>query len=252
MKKICVIPARMGSSRFPGKPLALAHNIPLVIHVAKRCSMNKSFDRVVVATCDQEIVNACNKFKIESVMTSEQHERCTDRVSEAILNLKIYLDDHDFVLMVQGDEILVTPAMLQKVIDDYLQMRAPAINLLSSIKNMADYHDPNVVKVVANPLGNALYLSRAPIPSNYRTNDVGMFQQTGVIGFKASFLQQYSKMPQTSLEKTESIDMLRILEHGLILRVVYTDDETIAVDVPGDLERAIQVLAKDTLLEQYA
>jgi 3-deoxy-manno-octulosonate cytidylyltransferase (CMP-KDO synthetase) len=153
---------------------------------------------------------------------------------------------------VQGDEILVTPEMLDKVIEDYQSHQTPVVNLLSRIYTEADHIDPNVVKVVSSPDQRALYLSRAPIPSRYRDQDAPAYQQTGVIGFAKSFLSHFSQLPQTPLEKVESIDMLRILEHGLTLRVVYTEQETIAVDVPLDLERACAFLKTDMLMRKYA
>ena len=109
MKKICIIPARMGSSRFPGKPLEKANGMPLIVHVAKRCMLSRNLDYVVVATCDVEIKQICEQYNIHSIMTSNKHERCTDRVSEAVAKLELELNDEDLILMVQGDEILVTP-----------------------------------------------------------------------------------------------------------------------------------------------
>lgn len=251
MKNICIIPARMGSSRFPGKPLADAIGLPVIIHIAKRCMLNKNLDYVCVATCDQEIMQVCKKHSVPAVMTSVKHERCTDRVSEAIEQLDLGLASRDLVIMVQGDEILVTPEMLQLVIDDYKINQANATNLLSKIYEDVDHIDPNVVKVVASPSCNALYLSRAAIPSKYRDIQALAYQQTGVVGFAKEFLPTFSNLPQTPLEKIESIDMLRILEHGLQLRVVYTEKETVAVDVLQDLHRAIEILKTDPLVKKY-
>jgi 3-deoxy-manno-octulosonate cytidylyltransferase (CMP-KDO synthetase) len=252
MKKICVIPARMGSSRFPGKPLEKALGIPLVIHVAKRCALATALDHVIVATCDDEIIEACKQYDVSAVMTSDQHERCTDRVSEAISKSNISSTDADLILMVQGDEILVDPDMISSVINEYEHEAAPVINLLSRIYTEQDHQDPNVVKVVASPKHQALYFSRAAIPSPYRDKDAACYQQTGVIGFSRKFLREFSELPQTPLEKTESIDMLRVLEHGLPLKVVYTAKETVAVDVPYDLDRVKKILETDKFVAHYA
>ena len=252
MKTICMIPARLGSSRFPRKPVQTALGLPMIVHIAKRCALSDKIDHVYVATCDQEIVDLCAQHGIESIMTSDSHDRCTDRIAEAVQKLDFPVADDDFILMVQGDEILITPKMLETTIDDFQKKRPEAINLLSPILNEADYQDPNVVKVVSAPDQRALYLSRAPVPSRYRDLQAPVYQQTGVIGFSKSFVLNFSKLPQTPLEKTESIDMLRTLEHGLTLRVVYTDRETIAVDVPNDLKRAEEALKKDPLVKQYA
>lgn len=251
MKKICIIPARLGSSRFPGKPLADACGLPVLIHIAKRCQLNQKLGHVAVATCDVEIVKVCEAHGIQAIMTSVDHERCTDRVNEAVEKLSFTVDEKDFIVMVQGDEILVTPEMLDTVIEDYETYQSPVVNLLSRIYTEADHIDPNVVKVVSSPDQRALYLSRAPIPSKYRDQDAPAYQQTGVIGFSKVFLTHFSQLPQTPLEKTESIDMLRILEHGLTLRVVYTEKETVAVDVPSDLTRACKILQTDELVRKY-
>ncbi|MBS0185071.1 MAG: 3-deoxy-manno-octulosonate cytidylyltransferase [Proteobacteria bacterium] len=252
MNKICIIPARMGSSRFPGKPLKKALNIPVIIHVAKRCLLSEHLNYVAVATCDKEIENVCHEHNIPVILTSPKHERCTDRVSEAIEKLSFSVEQEDLIIMVQGDEILVTPNMIDMVIRDYEQTHSPVINLLSKLYRESDHQDPNVVKVVSAPDQRALYFSRSPIPSTYRDKNVTSYQQTGVIGFSRKFLKEFSELPQTPLEKIESIDMLRVLEHSLPLRVVYTEKETVAVDVPYDLERAEKILHQDEFVKRYA
>lgn len=252
MKKICIIPARMGSSRFPGKPLAKALGLPVIVHIAKRCLLSMNLDYVGVATCDKEIQEVCEQYNIPVLMTSDRHERCTDRVSEAIEKLSFGLNNDDFILMVQGDEILVAPDMINSVVNDYEKNRSPVVNLLSRIYTAQDHEDPNVVKVVSGPNQRALYFSRAPIPSTYRDKDALIYQQTGLIGFSKKFLKEFSDLPQTPLEKVESIDMLRVLEHGLPVRVVYTDTETVAIDVPSDLVRAIKILENDIFIKKYA
>ena len=251
MKSICVIPARMGSSRFPGKPLEKACGIPLILHVAKRCMASSLLDEVWVATCDSEIAECCRESKVNVVMTGKHHERCTDRVCEAIGNKRFNVDNKDLILMVQGDEILTDPDMIELVIKEYRRSTAPVINLLSRIYRLEDLEDPNVVKVVFSPEKEALYFSRAPIPSTYRAPDAVGYQQTGVIGFSKEFLEKYSKMPQTPLENIESIDMLRVIENHLSIKIVTTEKETIAVDTPDDLVRAVEVLKSDHLHEIY-
>lgn len=255
MKKICIIPARMNSSRFPGKPLAKALGIPLVIHVAKRGSLVPAlFDSIAVATCDQAIANVCKEYGITALLTSPHHERCTERVAEAVDKYYPNLDPKDCVVMLQGDEILVTPEMLESVLEIYQHYEDPVINLLSKLYSSADYYDPNVVKVVTSVTNKALYFSRSPIPSDYRNkhNAISAYQQTGVIAFSRQFLHTFTQLKQTKLEKVESIDMLRILEHGLPIKIVTTDIETIAVDVPADLERAAKKLLTDPLINSYA
>ena len=251
MRSVCVIPARMGSSRYPGKPLAPLLGLPLILHVWRRCKLDTAFDRVVIATCDSEIEAAAIDAGADVVMTADTHERATDRTEEAIENLKLDLDDDDFVLMVQGDEVLVNPDMTGVIVKNYEDNRPDVVNLVSRLYRAEDHDDPNTVKVVAAPNGDALYFSRAPIPSRPRADNPPAYQQTGVIGFSWSFLRKFSELPQTPLEKIESVDMLRVLEHSYPLKFVFTDIETIGVDTPADLARAEQVLRDDATTPLY-
>ena len=248
---VCIIPARMGSSRFPGKPLKTLLGMPLILHIYERCRLFHGLDRVIVATCDEEIHQAVIRHGGESVMTSDTHERCTDRTEEAVKKLKLNLDDDDFVLMVQGDEALVSPAMLSKMSDIYFRDKPQAINLVSRLHRIEDHDDPNTVKAVCTPEGKALYFSRSPIPSRARVRTVPMFQQTGVIGFSSAFLQKFSTLEPTPLEILESVDMMRVIEHGLDIQLVKTDIETIGVDTPNDLRRAETALRKDPFTSAY-
>ena len=251
MRSVCVIPARMGSSRYPGKPLAPLLGLPLVLHVWQRCRLDEVFDWVVIATCDTEIEEAAAAAGANVVMTADTHERATDRTEEAIENMNLGLADEDFVLMVQGDEVLVNPEMNGVIVQNYQDHRPDVVNLVSRLYRAEDHEDPNTVKVVSAPGGDALYFSRAPIPSRSRSDNPPAYQQTGVIGFSWSFLKKFSSLPQTPLEKIESVDMLRVLEHGYPLKFVFTDVETIGVDTPTDLARAEAVLKDDPFTSRY-
>jgi 3-deoxy-manno-octulosonate cytidylyltransferase (CMP-KDO synthetase) len=250
-RAVCIIPARMGSSRFPGKPLENLLGLPLILHIYERCMMYDGFDRVVVATCDEVIHQAVIAHGGESVMTSNTHERCTDRTEEAIANLVLGLADDDFVMMVQGDEVLVSPDMLREMTDIFHRDRPQAVNLVSRMYREEDHDDPNTVKVVSAPSGKALYFSRAPIPSRARAGTVPMYQQTGIIGFSAAFLHKFSLLEPTPLEIIESVDMMRVIEHGLEIQLVKTDTETVGVDTPADLARAEEILKNDPFTATY-
>ena len=182
-----------------------------------------------------------------------RHQRATDRVAEAIQNSRLGLADDDLVLMVQGDEVLMSPEMAAAVVDEYSASRPEVVNLCSRIYREVDHDDPNAVKVVASPKGDALYFSRAPIPSRAmaRGAPVPMFLQTGVIGFAAAFLQRFSVLPQTPLEKLESVDMLRVLEHGFSIKLVFTDREAFGVDNQADHKRAEGILSHDPVTPRY-
>ncbi len=248
---LCIIPARMASSRFPGKPLKPILGLALVLHVLDRCRRAQALGRVVVATCDQEIIDAVIAHGGEAVMTADSHPGCVDRTEEAVDILAPDLADEDLVLMVQGDEILVSPDMIDRVVSRYGERRAPVVNLASRIGDVRDHDDPNTVKAVAAPDGRALYFSRAPIPSRFRSDDVPMYQQTGVIGFSAGFLRTFGHLPRTPMEQSEQIDMMRALEHGYEVQLVFTKTETLGVDTPADLFRAEKILAADPVAQSY-
>lgn len=250
-RKICVIPARMDSSRFPGKPLKCMLGMPLILHVMHRCMLKKYFDDVIVATCDKEIMNCVSNANGSAVMTSSTHDRCTDRVSEAVEAYPIKLEDNDLVIMVQGDEVLVNPNMLKNMIDIYDKTHVSAVNLISRILREEDHDDVNVVKVVTDLEDRITYLSRAPIPSRSRSSNVPMYQQTGVIAYSSRFLNEFSELKQTPLEIIESIDMLRLIEHGIPLKSYKTELETIGVDTENDLIRAEKALIKDAWTKEY-
>ena len=223
----------------------------MIEHIYRRARLCTEFDRVVVATCDQEIADAITAIGGETVLTADTHERCTDRTEEAIRNLGLNLADNDMVLMLQGDEIMVSPKMLSDMIRCFDKTKAQAINLVSRIYSEEDHRDPNTVKAAFAPDGRILYMSRAPIPSTARATDVPMFQQTGIMAFQAAFLKQYSLLAPTPLEIIESCDMMRVVEHGLPIYAVQTETETIGVDTEADRARAEERLAEDATTPRY-
>ena len=251
MTSICIIPARMASTRFPGKPLAKLLGMSLIEHIFHRARLCQDLDRIVVATCDREIFDVIIAAGGEAVMTADTHERCTDRTEEAIRNLGLELAGEDLVLMLQGDEIMVSPEMLSDMVAQFNKTGADVINLISRLYTPEDHTDPNTVKAVSAPDGRLLYMSRAAIPSTARADNVPVYQQTGIIAFKSAFLKRYSALPQTPLEKIESCDMMRVIEHGLPIYGVLTETETIGVDTEADRGRAEQRLAADATTARY-
>lgn len=252
MRTVCIIPARMASTRMPGKPLAPILDLPLILHVWERCRLARGLERILVATCDREIAEAVQSRGGEAVMTADSHPGCVDRTVEAIGTLHLGLAPDDLVLMVQGDEIMVTPEMMDEVVDTYRETKADVVNLASAILNEGDYNDPNCVKVCRALDGRALFFSRSPIPSKWRTKEpVAVYQQTGVIGFSRRFLETFGKLDRTPLEKAEQIDMLRALEHGYQIRIVAVPVETLGVDTPADRDRAEALLRDDPVTARY-
>lgn len=247
-KTVAIIPARMGSTRFPGKPLADICGMPMIEHVRMRTAMCPRIDEVYVATCDQEIFDVVTAAGGQAVMTADTHERCTDRIAEAAVNL-----DAEIVVNVQGDEPLINPDMLTQLLEPFDEDTSlPCTNLMAEIDNDRDFRSSDVVKTVTLPSGNALYFSREPIPSGSHCKEAyRKFKQLGIIAFKSDFLQTFTHLPPTPLEKVESVDMLRAVEHGYPVRMVLTDGVSIGVDTQADLERAEGLMRQDTLAREY-
>lgn len=238
---LAVIPARMGASRFPGKPLASLLGRPMIEHVYRGTAACPLVDETVIATCDAAIVDAAARFGARAVMTSDRHERASDRVAEAASG-----DVADIVVMVQGDEPMITPQMVSAAVEPLLRdPTVGCVNLTAPIQTEEDLHDPNTIKVVGSADGDALYFSRQPIPSPLRVPFAasGWFKQVCVIPFRHETLRRFAALPAGPLERAESIDMLRFLEHGLRVRLVPTDTPTQAVDTPADLVRVAALMA---------
>jgi 3-deoxy-manno-octulosonate cytidylyltransferase (CMP-KDO synthetase) len=240
-KVVAIIPARMESSRFPGKPLAKILDLPMIEHVRRRVCLSKTVDDVWVATCNQEIVDAVESFGGRAVMTANTHERCTDRVEEAMQKI-----EGDLVVIVQGDEPLLDPDILGMLIKPMLKgHKIQCTNLISVIDKEEDLSDMDIVKAVLDGSNYILYYSRSPIPYKRVRSNCPMYRQTGLSAFTKSFLQKYSKLPPTPLEIAESVDFLRILEHRYPILGVIFRQETAGVDRPDDIGKVEEILRKD-------
>ena len=254
MNIVSIIPARMGSSRFPNKPMADILGMPMIGHVYKRVKMSSLLDEVFVATCDEVIYDYILSIGGKAVMTSDCHERCSDRCAEAML--KIEKDTNkkiDIMVMVQGDEPLTFPQMIDEALSPMLEDKNIKItNLVADLETVEEFKDPNEVKVVMDLEGNAIYFSREPIPSRKKgILDVPMKKQVCVIPFERDFLIKYNEIEPTPLEIIESVDMMRIIEHGMKVKMIPTSYITKAVDTPEDLERVVEMMKKDSLFESY-
>ena len=244
MKTVAILPARYGSTRFPGKALALLAGKPMIQHVLERTAQATLVDQVIVATDDQRIIDAVTAVGGTAVMTSPEHETGTDRLAEVAQTL-----DASIIVNVQGDEPLIDPAVIDLAIeplrkDPTLQMST----LCSPITQIEDYYSPNVVKVVRDNHHNALYFSRSPIPlvrdhqqltqADIESGVVTAYKHIGLYAYRRTFLLQYAALPQTPLESAEKLEQLRALENGVTIRVLLTDHDSIGVDTPEDLTRA--------------
>jgi len=249
MKITAIIPARYASIRFPGKALADILGKPMVQRVYERAKQASLVSEVIVATDDERIAAAVRAFGGLVEMTGKGHETGTDRLAEVAGRL-----DSDLIVNVQGDEPLIEPAMIDQAINPFMDDPNLLIGTLKTqIKTLHDFLSPNVVKVVTDHEGFALYFSRSPLP-NYRDkwNDLKdekfaagtilSHKHIGLYVYRREFLIRYSGMPQTPLERAEKLEQLRVLENGYRIRVVETEHETIGVDTPVDLEKVLEKL----------
>ncbi len=253
MRIVGIIPARMESSRFPGKPMKELLGMPMIGHVLRRSELSKSMDAVYVATCNQEIFDYVESIGGKALMTKNTHERCTERTEEALTILEARGEAYDIVVMIQGDEPMIAPEMIDEVIEPFLHDPSIlAANLLGRIESESEFLSPNSIKVVVNNKNDALYFSRNPIPSlaKYK-GEADFFKQVCVIPFRASFLHKFVQWPESTLEKIESVDMLRILENGENVRMVPTRFNTHAVDTEADLAHVASLLKTDGLVSRY-
>ena len=246
MKVLALIPARMGSSRFPGKPMAAILGKPMIGHVYERVTRSPIPDLIAVATCDKEIFNYIESIGGVAVMTGDQHERASDRCAEALVKLEEANNTrYDIVVMVQGDEPMLHPEMIAEAVQPLLDNQGiQIVNLLGEIKDVTEFEDRNCVKVVCDLDSNALYFSREPIPTRCKVDKVPMGKQVSIMPFRRDFLLEYTHMTPTPLEVAESVDMMRILEHGLKVRMATTRHDTQAVDTPDDLAKVEEMMAQ--------
>jgi 3-deoxy-manno-octulosonate cytidylyltransferase (CMP-KDO synthetase) len=244
MNILALIPARMGSSRFPGKPMAPILGKPMIGHVYERVAKSPMLALTAVATCDKEIFNYVESIGGVAVMTSAEHERASDRCAEALVKLeRTYNTKYDVVVMVQGDEPMTHPNMIAEAVQpliDYPEVQV--VNLLGKIKDVAEFEDRNCIKVVCDLHSNAMYFSREPIPTRCKVDHIPMGKQVCIIPFRREFLLEYTRLTPTPLEIAESVDMMRVLEHGMRVRMAPTAHDTQAVDTPEDLRKVEQLM----------
>ena len=255
MNIIAIIPARMGSSRYPGKPMADIHGVPMVGHVAFRAAMCKRLTATYIATCDEVIMRYAASKGLKSVMTADTHTRCTDRTAEAMLKIEQELGLRaDIVVMIQGDEPMVTPGMIEAAVRPMLEDPAlQVVNLMADLADEREFEDPSEVKVVTDLRGNALYFSREPIPSRKKgVPTVPMKKQVCIIPFRRDYLLRFNSLPESPLEIIESVDMLRILENGDTIRMVPITERTLSVDTPEDHQRVTALMRDDPLRKRYS
>lgn len=233
MRTTIIIPARYASTRFPGKPLAQLWGKPLLQHVYERSRQAQLADRVIVATDDDRIAAVARAFGAEVALTRPDHPSGTDRVAEVAASILT-----DLVVNVQGDEPLLDPAAIDAAIaplaaDPSLLMGT----VCSPLESLEELANPNIVKVVLDQAGFALYFSRLPLPFARDHSPVARYRHLGLYVYRKEFLLQLSQLAPTPLEEAEKLEQLRVLEHGYKIRVVVVPHPSPGVDTPEDLER---------------
>ncbi len=249
MKAVVIIPARYNSARFEGKPIAHINGKPMIEYVYQGAKGAGLIDRVIIATDDERIFEAVKDFGGEAVITSTEHSSGTDRVAEVAKNLS-----YDIIVNVQGDEPLIKGEMIDDVIKLLEDQRADMGTLKKRIKKTEELYDPNVVKVVTDSEGFALYFSRSPIPyyrdefpnlqpSNVRLSDhdkvfnLQLYKHIGIYSYRTDVLLKLTALRESMLEKAEKLEQLRAIDNGYRIKAKETEHDIIGVDTRNDLER---------------
>lgn len=244
MKILAVIPARYDSQRFPGKPLVMIDDRPMIQWVYAAAKSCPAFSQVIVATDSQVIADCVHNFGGLVEMTRSDHKTGTDRVAEVA---KRY-PEMGAIANVQGDQPFVTAKMLTELVTPYLQGESPDMTTLACpLEQTTDYSDPNVVKVLCDRYGRALYFSRSPIPYYRNPIPAPVFHHLGLYAFRRDFLTEYAQLTPTPLEHCEGLEQLRVLEHGYSIIVRQTPKAVMEINTPGDLLQAQSLIAKSVV-----
>ena len=235
MKILCVIPSRIASTRIPRKPLLPIQGKPMIQWVYENACRSKILSDVIVATDSEEIASVIQRIGGKTIMTDPHLATGSDRVAEVA-------EQHpemDVIINLQGDEPFIQPRMLEQLVEPYLAGEQPDMTTLAyPLDIQTNYHAPGAVKVITDLSGNALYFSRSPIPYFRTSVQAPVYHHMGLYAFRRDFLLRYKNLPQTPLEKTESLEQLRVLEHGYKIRVCLTTHKTLEINTPEEYELA--------------
>ena len=247
MKTLIVIPARLGSWRFPDKPLTMIEGLPMVEHVYRRSLLAANIDEVVVAVCEEKLVEACRVFGAKVIMTSKECQTATDRVAEAAKTLG-YIGTDSIVINVQGDEPVVPPPVIEMTTNLIgSDPKIKCVNLVEEVKDPSDLHNEHRIKAVLSINNRLIYLTRQAIPAAVFDikNRAVFYRQTCVMAFRGDALQAFSQLRRTPLELIEGIDMLRLIEHDLPITSGISQYITQPVDTPADIAKVKVMLKTD-------
>ena len=233
-----IIPARYGSTRFPGKPLAMILGKPMLQWVYERACSAPSLSRVIIATDDERIVTASKAFGAEAIKTSVSIVSGTERAAEVAYDI-----DSQIIINIQGDEPLIKAEMIDSLVEAFQEDSLPMATLVLKTKDLYLHKDKNIVKVVIDEQGFALYFSRSPVP--FQASDY-FWKHIGIYGYQKTFLLQFSRLPASRLEKMEDLEQLRALENGFRIKVIETFDSTLSVDTPEDIIKVEKKIKEGT------
>jgi 3-deoxy-manno-octulosonate cytidylyltransferase (CMP-KDO synthetase) len=256
MKIVSIVPARMKSGRFPGKPMAKILGMPMIGHCYLRSRLSKTVQGTYAAVCDQEVFDYVRSLGGEAIMTKDTHEMCTDRVVEATLIVEKQLGSKvDVVVNIQGDQPMVYPEMVDAVVRPLMEdPTLESASLMYPMKSDEAHDDPNRIKIVVDKNFNLLYMSREPIPSRKKWKPpvpLPRYVHVALTAFRRDFLMHFGTLPMSPLERVEAIDNLRVIENGYRMKMAVTDIETETVDVPHDIEVVERMMKGDPLLSKY-
>ena len=244
----------MASSRFPGKPLAKIHGIPMIGHCYKRTNMSELLTECYVATPDNEIFDYIESIGGKAVMTSHSHEMCNDRVAEAVNIIESEKKaSFDIVVNVQGDLPMIFPEMVDELIKPIINDEdVRTTTMVDEVKTLDDFLDPNRVKVVLDLSSNAILVTREAVPSRHKYNDdYKKFKHVAIRAYERNLFSKIERLPMSPMEKIEGIDDLRLIENGIKIRVVFTEQITETVDTQDDLNKVIDMMKNDELMNHY-
>lgn len=239
LKIIAVIPARYGSTRFPGKPLAQICGKPMIFWVYQQAKKVSEFEDVVVATDDNNIIEVCDKFGIKSILTSTTHATGTDRIAEVAEKIH-----SDWYINVQGDEPLIEPATIRAVFPCKTDREIDVITVKTKITNPLEVVNPNITKAITNNAQRGLFFTRAPVPFPKSSLDYDYYKHLGLYAFSKKALLFFKNTPRGKVEKAEDIEILRFIENGWNVKCLEIKSSSVAVDTPQDLERICDIMSE--------
>ena len=255
MNVLGIIPARMASSRFPGKPMKKIHGIPMIGHCYQRSIMSDSITECYVATPDKEIIDYISSLNGKAVMTSHAHEMCNERVFEAVDKIEISTGQKfDIIVNIQGDLPMIFPSMIDTLIDPILNKEdVTNTTMVDEIFTDNDFLDRNRVKVLITEFNDAIIFTREPVPSLFKSKEkFKKYKHVAIRAYRRDIYDKIKKLSITPIEKIEGIDDLRLIENGIKIRITFTKEITETVDTPEDLTKVISMMDNDKLISQYS